>query len=313
MHFDFDHCRFADLEVAAQAPALHAADGVMDWARLYRSTQDWIERARAAGLATGDALVISGHKEAAFVVAMLGCLSMGVTYVPVDNINPQARLQRITALVHARAVFDAAADAFLPGAEAPRPLAVPDLAYIMFTSGSTGDPKGVQIGRDSVALFTGWIRDCLALGPAPAFMNQMLFSFDFSLFDLCGALGLGGCCVLCPREVIASSEQFIDHLRDSKVAVWASTPSFVRQQILNPRFDAAHLPDLRVFVLGAESLTPRVAEELWVRFRRCASSIPTAPPRPPVPPPGWRSTRPCARPRPTRSRSAWASPMPRCS
>ena len=168
MHFDFDHCRFADLEVAAQAPALHAADGVMDWARLYRSTQDWIERARAAGLAAGDALVISGHKEAAFVVAMLGCLSMGVTYVPVDNINPQARLQRITALVHARAVYDAAADAFLPGAEAPRPLAVPDLAYIMFTSGSTGDPKGVQIGRESVTLFAGWIRDCLNLGPAPA-------------------------------------------------------------------------------------------------------------------------------------------------
>lgn len=266
MYFDFEHCRFADLELGGQAPALHTADGVMDWARLYRSTRDWVERARAAGLAAGDALVISGHKEAAFVVAMLGCLSMGVTYVPVDNINPQARLQRITTLVHARAVYDAAADAFLPGAQAPRPLAVPDLAYIMFTSGSTGDPKGVQIGRDSVALFTGWIRDCLALGPAPAFMNQMLFSFDFSLFDLCGALGLGGCCVLCPRDVIASSEQFIDHLRDSQVAVWASTPSFVRQQILNPRFDAAHLPDLRVFVFGAESLTPRVAEELWARF-----------------------------------------------
>lgn len=266
MYFDFDRCCFSDIEVSPHAPALHAVDGVMNWAALQHATEAWIVRAQTYGLLTGDALVISGHKESAFVVAMLGCLQMGVTYVPVDKINPPARLQRIASLVHARSIYDASADDFLAGADAPRALDVPDLAYIMFTSGSTGDPKGVQIGRDSVALFTGWIRGCLGLGSAPAFMNQMLFSFDFSLFDLCGALGLGGCCVLCPREVIASSEHFIDHLSDSKVAVWASTPSFVRQQMLNPRFDASHLPDLRVFVFGAESLTPRVVEELWSRF-----------------------------------------------
>ncbi len=266
MRFDFDHCRFVALEHAPHAPALHDADGTLDWAALHAATQAWIARAQAAGVQPGYALVISGHKESAFVVAMLGCLQMGVTYVPVDTINPAARLQRITQLTHAGAVYDAATDTFGPGADAPRALSVPDLAYIMFTSGSTGDPKGVQIGRDSVALFTGWIRDCLQLGEAPAFLNQMLFSFDFSLFDLCGALGAGGSCVLCPREVIADSERFVEHLRHSAVAVWASTPSFVRQQMLNPRFNAEHLPSLRVFVFGAESLTPRVAEELWARF-----------------------------------------------
>jgi len=266
MRFDFDQCQFVECDVATGAPALYSSAGVMDWGGLQAATEDWVLRAKAAGVSAGHALVISGHKQALFVVAMLGCLRMGVAYVPVDTINPAARLHKITRLVHAQAVYDAGADAFLPGAEQPRPLAERDLAYIMFTSGSTGDPKGVQIGRDSVALFTGWIRNCLALGPAPAFMNQMLFSFDFSLFDLCGALGLGGSCVLCPREVIADSAQFIDHLREAQVAVWASTPSFVRQQMLNPLFNAEHLPALRVFVFGAESLTPRVAEELWARF-----------------------------------------------
>ncbi|NYF21328.1 D-alanine--poly(phosphoribitol) ligase subunit 1 [Xanthomonas sp. JAI131] len=266
MRFDFERCRFVEREHAAQAPALRDADGVLDWAGVYQATQEWVARAQRAGVQPGHALVIWGHKQSAFVVAMLGCLQLGVTYVPVDTINPPARLQRIVALVHAAAVYDAATDAFGPGADDARGLAVPDLAYIMFTSGSTGDPKGVQIGRDSVALFAGWIRDCLALGPAPAFLNQMLFNFDFSLFDLCGALGLGGCCVLCPREVIADSDRFVDHLRQSDVAVWASTPSFVRQQLLNPRFSAERLPALQVFVFGAESLTPRVAEEVWARF-----------------------------------------------
>ena len=124
----------------------------------------------------------------------------------------------------------------------------------------------MQIGRESVTLFAGWIRDCLSLGAAPAFMDQMLFSFDFSLFNWVGALELGGACVLCPRETIAERGAFMQYLADTGIAVWASTPSFVRQQLFNPDFNGASLPGLRVFVFGAESLSPALAEELWQRF-----------------------------------------------
>lgn len=58
----------------------------------------------------------------------------------------------------------------------------------------------------------------------------------------------------------------MQYLADTHINVWASTPSFVRQQLFNPDFDHAHLPRLRVFVFGAESLTPTLAEELWQRF-----------------------------------------------
>ncbi|OZI65642.1 AMP-binding protein [Bordetella genomosp. 1] len=266
MRFDFDLYDFADLDTAPDAPAIQDARGTMSWGELRAATDAWMARARAAGIAPGPALVISGHKEAAFLVAMIGCLRMGVTYVPVDTINPLQRIQRIGEIVHAPLRYDATADRFEAASSDPQPLAQPGLAYIMFTSGSTGDPKGVQIGRESVALFAGWIRDCLHLGPAPAFMNQMLFSFDFSLFDICGALVLGGVCVLCPREVIGQRDEFVDYLAHNHIEVWASTPSFVRQQLFNEDFNHAHLPDLRVFVFGAESLTPTLAEELWTRF-----------------------------------------------
>lgn len=266
MRFDFDLYDFADTDVAAEAPAIQDASGTMSWGALREATDAWITRARAAGVAPGYALVISGHKEAGFLVAMLACLRMGVTYVPVDTINPQQRIQRIGDIVQAPVRYDATADRFEPACADPQPLRQTGLAYIMFTSGSTGDPKGVQIGRESVALFAGWIRDCLNLGPAPAFMNQMLFSFDFSLFDICGALVLGGVCVLCPREVIGQRDQFVGYLAQNKIEVWASTPSFVRQQLINPEFNHEHLPALKVFVFGAESLTPTLAEELWTRF-----------------------------------------------
>ncbi|QXH51695.1 AMP-binding protein [Pseudomonas fakonensis] len=266
MHFDFDRCDFADCAQGGAAPALRDARRVLDWAGLQAAVEAWMLRAQAEGIAPGTAVVLSGHKQIEFVVAMLGCLRLGVTYVPLDSINPPQRLQRIIELVGAARCYDAASDSFGAGVAQALPLAEANLAYIMFTSGSTGDPKGVQIGRDSLALFAGWIRDCLALGPAPAFMNQMLFSFDFSLFDLCGALALGGQCVLCPREVIAAPEAFVGYLAEGQVQVWASTPSFVRQQLLNDAFDAEHLPALQVFVFGAESLTPTLALQLWQRF-----------------------------------------------
>ncbi|AJC20144.1 AMP-binding protein [Pandoraea pulmonicola] len=266
MYFDFDRLAFADITHVPDAPAVVDANGTLTWAQLHAATDRWMAQATAAGALSDVPLVISGHKESAFLVAILGCLRLGVPFVPVDVINPAQRITRIGELVQAALRYDAQADAFVPTGQPGAELTERGLAYIMFTSGSTGDPKGVQIGRESVALFAGWVRDDVKPGPAPAFMDQMLFSFDFSLFNWAGALATGGCCVLCPREIIAERDAFAAYLAATHVNVWASTPSFVRQQLLDPAFDHAHLPDLRMFVFGAESLTPTVAEALWQRF-----------------------------------------------
>ena len=266
MRFDFDQRCFIDTDNGQTLPAGTDARQTLSWQALHDEVDAWIDQARRAGVQAGVPLVIVGHKEAGFLVAMLGCLMLGVPFVPVDAINPVERQRRIVDIVRAAVIHDAASGSFAAGCADPAPLAEPDIAYIMFTSGSTGDPKGVQIGTDSLALFAGWIRDCLTLGPAPAFMDQMLFSFDFSLFNVAGALVTGGSCVLCAREIIADHAAFIDYLARSKVSVWASTPSFIRQQLLAPGFNQAGLPDLRVFVFGAESLTPALAETLWQRF-----------------------------------------------
>ncbi|VVE11221.1 D-alanine--poly(phosphoribitol) ligase [Pandoraea communis] len=266
MRFDFDRFEFADLDAALERVAVVDTQGTICWGELAESVSAWMAAAAAAGARADVPLLITGHKEPAFLVAILGCLRLGVPFVPVDVINPPDRIARIGELVHAGLRYDAQAREFVATGSAPAVLAQKGLAYIMFTSGSTGDPKGVQIGRESLGLFAGWIRGCLALGDAPVFMDQMLFSFDFSLFNWVGALATGGACALCSREVIENRAYFAAYLASAKVNVWASTPSFVRQQLLDPAFDATHLPDLRVFVFGAESLTPTVAEALWSRF-----------------------------------------------
>ena len=143
----------------------------------------------------------------------------------------------------------------------------------------------MQIGRESVTLFAGWIRDCLSLGAAPAFMDQMLFSFDFSLFNWVGALELGGACVLCPRETIAERGAFMQYLADTGIAVWASTPSFVRQQCSTRTSTAP-----ACLACASSSSAPSRSRLRWPR--NCgsaspmrASSIPTVRPKPPARPP----------------------------
>lgn len=266
MRFDFERFDFIEPGEAAQRPAVVDAAGTLDWCGLVQAVHQWEQAALRHGARADQPLLITGHKEAGFVVAMLGCLRLGVPFVPVDVVNPRERIARIAHLVQAGLHYDAQAGALRDTGIAAQALQEKSLAYIMFTSGSTGDPKGVQIGRESLGLFARWIRDSLALGQAPVFMDQMLFSFDFSLFNWMGALATGGTCVLCARDTIADRQAFAAYLGRTRVNVWASTPSFVRQQLLDPDFDQQHLPDLRVFVFGAESLTPTVAEALWSRF-----------------------------------------------
>ncbi len=266
MHFDLTTSDFCDLDEAPGRPAVVGSDRTLTWREFQRAVGRWVAEARGAGIGRDVPVVIYGHKEAEFLVAIAGCLSLGAPFVPVDEIYPEERLQRIAAILQAPVIYRTGSATFRKLGHPAQPMRERDLAYVIFTSGSTGEPKGVQIGRESVTGLVDWMRDCFELGAAPVFMNQAPFSFDLSMYEVFAFLGLGGTLVLNSRQVVAEPEAYQARLREHGITVWVSTPSFAHQQLLNRQFDGAHLPSLRIFLFCGEVLPSKLTHRLQERF-----------------------------------------------
>lgn len=97
-----------------------------------------------------------------------------------------------------------------------------DIAYLLFTSGSTGEPKGVKVAHRNIARFLDVVRERYALGPDDRFSHLFDVTFDLSLFDLFGAWSVGGC-LCCPTGL---QRMFpARYVTDAALTVWFSVPS----------------------------------------------------------------------------------------
>ncbi|MDG6881408.1 D-alanine--poly(phosphoribitol) ligase subunit 1 [Phocoenobacter uteri] len=211
-------------------------------------------------------LIIYGHKEIDFVVAIYGCLLHKIPFIPLDNIYPLSRVNDICEISKACYIYHTDSGIFEQRSSDVVELEEKDLAYLIFTSGTTGKPKGVQIGRESVSNLILWMRDQLRLSSPNIFMNQCLFSFDVSIFDLFGALIYESKVVLNSREDIANPNFWLTFLQKTEISTWVSTPSFALQQLMNPKFNSENLPSLKEFFLAGESLSKQVVTLILNRF-----------------------------------------------
>lgn len=268
MRFDLNTGSFVETGLQPEHDVVIGDDRALSWQALAAESARWCEQARAAGFAADVPIIIRGHKEAAFFVAMAGALMLGAPFVPVDTIYPDERMDRIARTLGAHAYYDARTATFepLPYASHPKPLQEKGLAYVLFTSGTTGEPKGVQIGRESVQALVDWMAHDFALGAAPVFLNQAPFSFDLSMYEVMATLALGGTVVLASREAIAQGEAFLAKLAEHGVTTWVSTPSFAQQQLLQPMFSERGLPTLDTFLFCGEVLPVTLARHLRQRF-----------------------------------------------
>jgi mycobactin phenyloxazoline synthetase len=215
----------------------------------------------ARGVRPGDPVAVTLPRGPEQVVAVLGVLAAGGTYVPLGIEQPQARVERITA-VSGHHVSITSLDEFAFAAPLPAPVAVDaeQPAYVLFTSGSTGEPKGVEVPhRAAVATIDDLIRR-FRLGPADRTLAVSALDFDLSVFDIFAMLAVRGAVVVLAEGEQRDAHRWAALVREHGVTVLNCVPALL-DSLLATGHDLG--ASLRQVLLGGD----RVGTDLPGRLR----------------------------------------------
>jgi D-alanine--poly(phosphoribitol) ligase subunit 1 len=215
-------------------------------------------------------VVVLGHKQPEMLLAFLGSVKAGHAYVPLDTATPRRRIEHVVASARARLVLtpETVREALRITARPPRAtLQAGDAYYVMFTSGSTGEPKGVVITLDNLTNFLDWMVKEHGFGAGnEVFLNQAPFSFDLSVMDMYLSLLCGGTLFSLSASETGSPAVLYRALETADLTTWVSTPSFAQLCVAEPRFEASMLPKMRRFLFCGETLPHALATHLLERF-----------------------------------------------
>jgi amino acid adenylation domain-containing protein len=240
------------------------------------------------GVEPGTLVGLYAERSVEMVVGVIGILKTGGAYVPLETTTPSERLSymvsdaRLSVLVTAAELSVELSDRgpqivrvssewnrhFSEDDENPaRNLSSDQPAYVIYTSGSTGQPKGVVVTHANVARLFGVTQRSFQFGPDDVWALFHSIAFDFSVWELWGALLYGGSLVVVPHWVSRSPEAFLSLLATEGVTVLNQTPSAFRQLIEAERL-LDHEPNLqlRLVIFGGEALDVLSLKPWWERY-----------------------------------------------
>ncbi len=176
------------------------------------------------------------------LIAMFGVAKSGNFYSIIDEKMPSERVSKIIAKLKPKLIITSKAlqnDYGIPvlfsddfnsckiNEKALKSVYIidTDLLYVLFTSGSTGEPKGVAITHKSVIDFALWLKETFSVSENEILANQSPLYFDLSIFDVFGTIACGACIHLIPNNLFAFSAKIANYLSENKISMIFWVPS----------------------------------------------------------------------------------------
>ncbi len=255
--------------------AVRSGAAEVTYAELMRRVDALAAWLRARGVGREDIVAIALHRGIDVVVAVVGVLRAGAAFLVVDPDHPKRRLEFILGDAEARIVLthtrfldrlpegdgrptlcmDAEQE---PVADAPPadPISEDDLAYVLYTSGSTGEPKGVAVEHHALNTFVDWMSGVLE--PEDRVLQHMSLIFDLAEGEMLSALSRGCTLVVLPEERRGDPLAYAELMTAERITFLAGPPA-----ILN-RIPPGDYPDMRYVMPGGETVPPELADR-WSR------------------------------------------------
>ena len=242
------------VQVAPDAIAVIDDHESISYAQLESYANELAIYLKNEGFKQGKIVGVAVRKTARLVVTLLGILKAGGIYMPFPASYEKQRLDKMLVdgdppFMIADSFFDewspeyigkvlridmrTPADRKTPitPTQDPSPIDPDMLAYIMYTSGSTGEPKGVMISHRSVTNTIQDINVMLSVGPSDRALMISNVGFDLSVYDIFGLLAVGGAVVIPSEEEESNPAYLVKTIRDNAVTLWSSTPQLMDRLI----------------------------------------------------------------------------------
>lgn len=273
----------------------------------YTELMDWAQRLGvfllSKGIQSGDVVAIGSNKHFLTYALMIASIRLGIAYVNIDVAAPLARNLPIIEVSQAAFIFyddPACSKPMHDLANAGKIQAIeliPDIfpavtpsdrerqlelmqkvdgstiAYVMFTSGSTGIPKGVAVTHQNVLHFIAWGNQYLQIKNHDNFANLSPLYFDNSVFDFYVGLFSGASLSPIPRELLTKPYELVAHVGKMECTVWFSVPSLLIYMVAMKAMEIKVLSTLRYIIFGGEGYPKAELKKLYDLFSQQATLV----------------------------------------
>lgn len=235
---------------------------------------------QAAGIGPGDAVAIQLPKGPDQILAAVGVLAAGATYVPIGIDQPAARRREIlrtgdirAALTDGMTIPEVPTLALPEAKTHPQPLTGPAspepeaIAYVLFTSGSTGQPKGVEVPHRAAVNTVEDLNERFGLGPADRVLALSALEFDLSVYDIFGLFAAGGAVVTVSPVQREDPARWVELIRRQRVSVLNCVPSLL--DMVLTAASGTMLDSLRTVLVGGDWVDVALPRRLAAVAPKC--------------------------------------------